>query len=118
MLDVLRSLVSVATSGVVVANLNRKLFCKVHAAALGGREWDLLEDLAAHAEEAEKEQEEDIIDALLEASIAPSAGYSSEAAVVPVKKIDIPAALTVAEAADVLSRGLSRIMVGLYTFDP
>ena len=82
MLDVLRSLVSVATSGVVVANLNRKLFCKVHAAALGGREWDLLEDLTAHAEEAEKEQEEDIIDALLEASIAPSAGYSSQPAVV------------------------------------
>jgi hypothetical protein len=33
-------------SGVIVANINRRLFSRVHAAALG-REWDLLEDLGA-----------------------------------------------------------------------
>jgi len=31
-------------SGVIVANMNRRVFSRVHAAALG-REWDLLEDL-------------------------------------------------------------------------
>jgi len=33
-------------NGAIVANINRRVFSRVHAAALG-REWDLLEDLGA-----------------------------------------------------------------------
>jgi hypothetical protein len=33
-------------NGVIVAHINRRVFSRVHAAALG-REWDLLEDLGA-----------------------------------------------------------------------
>lgn len=112
-LNVIRGVIGAAASGVIAANLNRKVFSRVHAAALGGREWDLLEGLD-RVEEETKEEDTDAEDSRREGLNGPLVECSSEAAAAAAAahraEIHVPAALTVAEAADVLSRGLTRIL--------
>jgi acyl-CoA synthetase (AMP-forming)/AMP-acid ligase II/3-oxoacyl-(acyl-carrier-protein) synthase/acyl carrier protein len=107
-LNVLRSLAGTAANGVVVANLNRRVFSRVHTAALG-REWDLLQDLVGEEQELEQQQAIELVASGSSERRLGGKTTARVAAALPAE-IVIPAALTISEATDILFQGLARIL--------